>query len=61
MQERIDKANQLIKELYKGQQHTWPNEMFIYVKVGDLRNVQCALLGEAPTYDVNAVGARIRE
>jgi len=60
METNIGKAIQIIEQnMLTGNKKTWPHDMFIYVKVEDLRNVYELLGGTTPA--LNEVGARKKE
>jgi hypothetical protein len=61
IEQRVDRALVLTKALLKGNQHTWPDDMFVYCKVQDIRNIIDALLETREEIDLNAVGARRKD
>lgn len=56
----ISKAQDLVRSMFRGNQHTWPDDSEIFVPVWKIRGVM-ELLGAALTINNNAVGARRKD
>lgn len=56
----IIKAQGMVGKLFRGNQKGWPDDMFIMVKTGDLKDILDVLCAES-VEDTNALGARRKD
>lgn len=56
----ISKAQDIVRSMFRGNQHTWPDDFQVMVSVGKIKDV-LSLLGAALEYDENRLGARRKD